>query len=80
MKQYAFNTEASMKVGDMFASDDYTTPMQVVEVLDKAFKYVNLADGKLSDKRDSTRQFELRVLKISKVNESKGNTVVASRI
>lgn len=74
MKQYSFNTSANVKVGDMIKSPDYNTKMQVVEVLDKAYKYVNLADGKLGDKRDSTRQFELRVLKLDNQNDD-ANTV-----
>lgn len=80
MKQYSFNTAAKLKVGDLVKSPDYDTAMQVVEVLPKAYKYVNLADGKLSDKRDSTRQFEIRHLVLTDKREEASNVVKASRV
>ena len=78
LKPYFFNTFANLKVGDLVRSPDYDADMQVVEVLDKAYKYVNLADDKLSDKRYSTRQFELRELKIA--TPSKSDNVVVAEI
>jgi hypothetical protein len=66
VKKYAFNVSFPVKVGDMFDSDDYSTPMQVVEVMKKTFKYVNTFSGDLSNKPFySTKNFELRELVMS---------------
>ena len=69
-KQYAFNSSTA-KVGDLVQSDDYSTAMQVVMILDKCYKYVNLSTGELSDKRNSTNQFELRRLDIQRRRSTK---------
>lgn len=51
VKRYAFNTELDLKVDDRFTSDDYSTAMQVVEVLPEPYNYINLATGELSVER-----------------------------
>lgn len=60
MKRYAFNTIAPVKVGDMLQSPEYSTKMQVVKILEKAHKYYNASTGELSDKFNSTTQWEIR--------------------
>lgn len=70
MKHYSFNTDAQLKIGDRIKSDDYDTPMQVVDVLPTSYKYVNLVTGEFSNKRTSTKQFELRHL-VEAVKEHK---------
>lgn len=64
-KRYAFNTNDNISIGDMLKSPQYATNMQVVKVLDRAFKYFNRATGDLSDEYISTNQFETRELKIA---------------
>jgi len=60
LKRYAFNTTAPIKVGDMLQSPEYSTKMQVVNILDSAHKYFNGSTGELSDKFNSTSQWEIR--------------------
>lgn len=63
-KKYSFNTSSKVKVGDMIATKEYSTNLQVVKILEKAYKYFNGATGLLSDKFDSTTQWEIRTLEI----------------
>lgn len=66
MKRYAFNTESVVKVGHRFNVEGYDTPVQVVEIFPKAYRYVDTSSGELSNKRKpSTKQFEIREIKIS---------------
>lgn len=77
MKKYAFNVSFPVKVGDRFTSEDYTTPMQVVGICSKTYKYVDTHSGKLANKPfASTKNFELRELIFAPVNE---NTVIVER-
>jgi len=65
MKRYTFNTEADLKEGDMVKSPTYLTPLQVVKVLDRPFKYYNQTTGELSDIYTSTNQWVIRTLVIA---------------
>jgi hypothetical protein len=69
-KKYSFNTSSKVKVGDLIDADQYDTPIQVVKILPKAFKYFNGSTGLLSDKFDSTTQWEIRTLQIRLKTES----------
>jgi len=63
MKRYSFNTISKVKVGDMLSIPRYTTPVQVVEILPKCYKYVDTSNGELSNTRKpSTMQYEIRVI------------------
>ena len=74
-KKYSFNADASkVKIGDLFQSDDYSTPMQVVRIMHKKFKYVNTVTGEMSDVLNSTKQFEIRDFVV--VSKTKGDNVV----
>lgn len=65
MKRYSFNTKSHVKAGDLLDTDRYTTKMQVVEVLDKHYKYVNIGTGELHNKKAaSTKNYEIRELRI----------------
>lgn len=77
-KKYAFNTKARLKVGDRVTSADYSTAMQVVEILDRSYKYVNLSNGELGDKRTSTSQFEIRELILEE--QTNENAVIATKL
>lgn len=68
-KKYSFNTSADLKEGDMFSSPSYDTNMQVVKVLDNAYKYYNASTGELSDTFNSTAQWEIRTLVIREDEE-----------
>lgn len=65
LKRYAFNTRSKIKIGDHIELDLYDTPVQVVEVLPKVYKYYNHRTGDLSNKRvASSVQNELREFKV----------------
>ena len=72
LKKYSFNTESSLKVDDVIMSNSYNNAMQVVKVLDKAYKYYNSSTGELSDEFNSTNQWEIKELVI---REEKSNVV-----
>lgn len=74
-KKYSFNTEAGLIEGDMIKSPTYTTPMQVVKVLDKAHTYYNAQTGEMSDTYTSTNQWLIRTLVIGTTDK---DTVYAS--
>ena len=75
-RRYSFNTEARVSVGDMFEAEEYATPMQVVEILPKTYRYVDTNSGELSNRRKaSTKQFEIRTLEI---REDRDNAIVAT--
>jgi CxxC motif-containing protein len=64
MKRYSFNTSSTVKIGDLIKLDMYTTPVQVVDILSTCFKYVDIFNGKLSNKKAaSTCQYEIREIK-----------------
>jgi hypothetical protein len=71
-KRYAFNTTSDINEGDIIESNEYDTPMQVVKVIDGPFKYYNRSTGELSNKFNSTEQWEIRNLVI---REDEENTV-----
>lgn len=78
LKKYAFNTDDStIAVGDRFKAVDYSDAMQVVEVLEESFRYVNTKTGDLSNRRTSTNQFELRRIVLQ---DHCDNTVYATRV
>jgi len=65
MKKYTFNTEADVKEGDMIASPNYSTTMQVVKILDKPYAYYNKVTGDLSDEYTSTNQWKIVTLVVA---------------
>lgn len=60
LKHYAFNTESEVVLNERIQANDYDTAMQVIKVLDKAFKYFNMSTGEMSDEYTSTSQREIR--------------------
>jgi hypothetical protein len=68
-KRYVFNTDSDVQVGDMITSKEYTTKLQVVEVLDKSYKYYNQATGELSNEFNSTQQWLTKSLVIREDNQ-----------
>lgn len=64
IKQYAFNTTSEISIGDMLSSREYSSNMQVTNILDKSYKYYNSATGELSDVLTSTAQREIAFLEI----------------
>ncbi len=67
LKRYSFNTKSKVKVGDYFISPDYSTPMQVVEVLSRSFKYVDFASGELSNTLTNTNQRPMKEIVVGKI-------------
>ena len=76
--RYSFNTESEVSIGDMIKSNNYTTAMEVVKVLDKSYKYFNRITGEMTDEFTNTNQYEIKELKI--VNEDDKDIVVAVKI
>jgi hypothetical protein len=70
LKKYAFVSNSDLKVGDYIESKEYTTNMLVVKVLDEKFEYFNSATGELSNKFNSTAQWEIRELFIREEAET----------
>jgi len=58
-KKYSFNTTSDLKEGDVIKTKKYTSNLQVVNVLEKAFKYYNSSTGELSDTITSSNQNEI---------------------
>ena len=77
-KRYCFNTESDVSEGDMLSSKAYQTPLQVVTVLDKDYKYYNETTGDLSNEITSTAQREIKDLVIQ--DKQKDDAVYASKI
>lgn len=69
--KYSFNTNADLSVGDMIKSSQYSSNMQVVNILDKCYKYVNCKTGDLSMECESTNCFAIRELVIQEQEENK---------
>lgn len=69
-KRYAFNTASDIKVGDMIDSPSYDTNMQVVQVLDKGYKFFNSKTGDMSNEMTNSNLYEIRELEI-RANEDK---------
>ena len=76
LKRYSFNCSAAVEVGDILESSEYDTPMVVVKVLDKEYKYFNRTTGELSNDFNSTSQWEIRELVI--LDKQKTSTVYAT--
>lgn len=69
LKKYSFNTSSDLKEGDMISTKEYSTNLQVVKVLPKAFKYFNGSTGEMSDEFNSTSQWLIRTLDIREEDE-----------
>jgi hypothetical protein len=76
-KKYAFNTDSDLEVGEIISSQEYTTPMMVVKVLDESYQYFNFATGELTNEFNSTSQWEIRTLII---REDEEMAIYAKRI
>ena len=76
LKKYSFNCNAEVEVGDILESSEYDTPMVVVKVLNKEYKYFNSSTGELSNDFNSTSQWEIRDLVI--LDKQETDTVYAT--
>ena len=63
-KRYCFKTDNDVKLGDMLSSKAYDTPMQVVKILNKDYKYFNKVTGDMSNIYSNSNQYEIRSIKI----------------
>jgi hypothetical protein len=70
LKKYAFNTSDEVVVNNTITSTKYNTAMQVVRVLDNAYKYYNPSTGELSNEYTSTMQWEIKTLAIREEDDS----------
>lgn len=68
-KKYCFRTSSDIEVGDLIKSSNYTTPMQVVKIIDKDYFYYHPDTGEMSNEFTSTKQWEIKELKIVESNE-----------
>jgi hypothetical protein len=77
MDKYAYMTSEDVKPGDMFMLKHKTSYIQVVEVLEKEFSFVNLVTGDLKNERTSTKDAQLSELVINA--PSRPDVVYATR-
>jgi hypothetical protein len=63
-KKYSYNTESDIKVGDMIKSQNYTKPVQIVEILEDTFEWYNPKTGSMSNERESEDFFNIRQLEL----------------
>lgn len=63
--RYAFNTDDDIKVDDMLESSSYSTNMQVVKVLPLAYLFFNKETGEMSNEYTSSKQFEIKTLRLA---------------
>jgi hypothetical protein len=76
-KRYAFNTASDVRVGMHLKTDAYDTPIQIVEVMPKAYKYIDVFSGALSDRRaPTTKQYEIREIEV--IDKRPGSIIKAS--
>ena len=68
-KAYAFNTNSTLKEGDLIKTKEYDTRILVIKVLENAFKYYNSTTGELSNDFTSTAQREIVTLEIREDDE-----------
>lgn len=47
-REYSFNTDAVVKVGDLLKSSEYNSLLQVIKVYDEHFKYFTYGTGELT--------------------------------
>lgn len=64
IKKYSFNTKSDVKEGDIIQTSKYDTNLQVVNVLDKSYKYYNAFTGDLNDVLISSSQHEIVQLEL----------------
>lgn len=63
---YAFNTEEDVTKGDIIVDliGNLETYMEVVDVLDRSYKYVNTVTGDIMDEINSTKCVKIKTLKL----------------
>lgn len=62
--KFTFNTEDKIEVGDIFESSEYKGRLiQVVDILEDKYQYVNTITGELSNTCNSTKQVKIRTLR-----------------
>ena len=67
-KGYSFNTDAEVKQLDIIVTDDYSSYLQVIEVMDDYYKYYNYKTGELSKDENSGSWGEIKTLIINKLD------------
>lgn len=74
LKEYTFNSDKEVKVGDFFYTEEYKKHLQVVFVFLETYEYVNIRTGEL-DKNQKPFPY-VKIKKIA-VNESKAGSTTA---
>jgi hypothetical protein len=69
LAKYSFNTSSDVKEGDMIKSNEYSSAMQIVKVLDESFAYYNKSTGELTNEFKSSAQWDIRTLIIREEDE-----------
>lgn len=67
LKEYTFNSDKEVKVGDFFYTKEYKKHLQVVYVFTDEYKYVNVRTGELNK---TERPFPYVKIKKIKTDES----------
>lgn len=61
-REFAFNTDSELSVGDMLMLSNHDIPIIVTKVFDKSHKYFDVLTNNLSDKLSSTSQRQIHTL------------------
>jgi len=69
-KRYTFNTAEDLKPGDLIDSASYDTNIQIVDILEEKFSYVNIKTGDLTNKLNSTSCYPIRELILKEEDQS----------
>ena len=62
LTKYAFRTEEDVEVGDLIKSNDYSSSMQVTDVIDADYKFYNSYTGELRTNINSTKMFLIKTI------------------
>lgn len=62
--RYTFNTNSPIKIRDLIETNVYTTPIQIVAILPKQYKYFNRESGALSNEITGSKDFPIKEIVI----------------
>ena len=63
-KRYYFNIDSDVKVGDLIKTFEYSTNIQVVKILNEAYRYYNGSTEELSNTFTSSLQWQIKTIQI----------------
>lgn len=70
-KQYSFNSADNIEVDDHIQTEQYRNKIQVVAVVDPAYRFVNIKTGDLSNIKHDDNYVPIREINLLKENGEK---------